>query len=111
MVENVPVRNDMRTYGNIRKMAIGQADDNINGCLLDYPYFKENYRKTEIDLRKQQSLDANQKAIQQISFTRNLNQTRNKTTVIITKEFKSSYPWAFTRNCKTTLKVFHKKSI
>ena len=88
MVENVPVKNDMRTYDNIRKIATGQEVDYITCCLLDYPYFKENYRLTETDLRKQQPLDANQKAIHQISFTRNLDQTRNTTTFIITEEIK-----------------------
>ena len=29
----------MWTYDNIRKIRIGQGDDNITGCLLDYPYF------------------------------------------------------------------------
>ena len=41
------------------------------GCLLDYPYFKENYKFFAIDLSKQQALDAVPKAIQQINFTFN----------------------------------------
>ena len=36
-----PVKNDMRTYDDIRKIATGQEDDYTNGCLLDCPYFKE----------------------------------------------------------------------
>ena len=32
-----PVKSDMRTYDNIRKVATGQGDDYITGCLLDYP--------------------------------------------------------------------------
>ena len=35
-----PVRNNLITYDNIRKIAIGQGDDYITGCLLDYNYFK-----------------------------------------------------------------------
>ena len=42
------------------------------GCLLDYPHFKEHYGLIATDLSKQQGLDANAKAIQQISFTGNL---------------------------------------
>ena len=42
------------------------------GCLPDCPYFKEQYESIAIDLSKQQALDAEPKAIQQISFTRNL---------------------------------------
>ena len=38
------------------------------GCLLDYAYFKDNYRLTAVDLRKQKVLDADSRAIQQIVF-------------------------------------------
>ena len=31
-----PVKSDMRTYDNIRKIATGQVDDYTTGCLLDY---------------------------------------------------------------------------
>ena len=37
-----PVKNDMRTYDNIRQIATGQGVDNTTGCLLDYPYFKKH---------------------------------------------------------------------
>ena len=66
-----PVRNDLRTYDNIRKIAIGQGDEHTTGCLIDYPYFK-NYKVIPIDLSKQQNLDTDRKAIQQINFTGNL---------------------------------------
>ena len=36
-----PVKNDIKTYDNIRKTATGQGDDYTSGCLLDYPYFKK----------------------------------------------------------------------
>ena len=55
----------MRTYDNIRKIAADQRDDYATGCLLDYPYFKENYKLIAIDLSKQQGLDADPKEIQQ----------------------------------------------
>ena len=67
-----PVKNDKVTYENIRKITIGQGDDYTTGCLLDYTYFKKNYKMIAIDLRKQQALDADPKAIQQINFTANL---------------------------------------
>ena len=56
----------MRTYDNIRKIAADQRDDYATGCLLDYPYFKENYKLIAIDLSKQQALDADPKEIQQL---------------------------------------------
>ena len=37
------------TYENIRKIATGQWDDCTTGCLLDYPYFKKNYKMISID--------------------------------------------------------------
>ena len=66
------VRNNLRTYDNIRKIATGQGDDYTTGCLLDYPYFKKYYKLIVIDLSKQQKTDTDPKAIQQINFTGNL---------------------------------------
>ena len=39
-----PINNDFKTYENIRKIAAGQGDDYTTGCLLDYPYFKNNIK-------------------------------------------------------------------
>ena len=60
------VKNDKVKYENIRKIATGQGDDYATGCLLDYIYFKNYYKMIAVDLRKQQVLDADPKAIQQI---------------------------------------------
>ena len=59
-----PVKNNETTYENIRKIATGQGDDYIIGCLLDYIYFTNYYKMITVDLRKQQALDADLKAIQ-----------------------------------------------
>ena len=48
-----PVKNDLKTYDNIRKIATGQGDDYTTGCLLDYIYFKKYYKLITIDLSKQ----------------------------------------------------------
>ena len=58
-----PVKNDKVTYQNIRKITIGQGDDQTTGCLLDYTYFRKYYKMVAIDLSKQQVLDADPKAI------------------------------------------------
>ena len=50
------VKNDLRTYDNIRKIGIGQRDDYRAGCLLDYNYLKNNYKTIAVDLNKQQHL-------------------------------------------------------
>ena len=67
-----PIKNDFRTYDNIRKIAFGQGGDYASGCLLDYPYFKSYYKLIAIDLRKQKKIDTNPKAIQKVNFTGNL---------------------------------------
>ena len=72
-----PVKNDKVTYENIRKITTGQGDDYTTGCLLDYTYLKKYYKMIAIDLSKQQALDADPKASQQINFTVNLNRARN----------------------------------
>ena len=38
--------------------------------MLDYAYFKDNYRLIAVDLSKQKALDADPRAIQQIVFQR-----------------------------------------
>ena len=66
-----PIKNNLITYDNIQKIATGQRDDYTTGCWLDYNYFKNYYKMIAIDLSKQQVLDADPKAIQQIDFTGN----------------------------------------
>ena len=72
---NHPVKNNLITYDNIRKTATGQGDDYTIGCLLGYNYFNNYYKMIAIGLSKQQALDADPKAIQQINFTGNLENT------------------------------------
>ena len=67
-----PIKNDKITYDNNRKIATGQEDDCTTGCLLDYIYFKENYKLIAIDLSKQKQLDSDSKEIQKIDFADNL---------------------------------------
>ena len=74
-----PVKNNLTTYNNIRKIGTGQGDDYTTGCLLDYLYFKTYYKMISMDLSKQKELDADPKAIQQINFTVNLNRPGNTT--------------------------------
>ena len=82
------INNDFKTYENIRKIATGKGDDYTTGCLLNYPYFKENFKIIAIDLSKQQSLDADLRAIEQINFTTNLNRAGNTTMLFIIEEAK-----------------------
>ena len=84
------INSDLKTYENIRKIATGQGDDYTTGCLLDYSYFKENYRMIAIDLSKWQALDADPRAIQQIHFTANLDRDGETTMFFIIEEAKET---------------------
>ena len=80
-----PIKNRGVTY-NIRKIAIGYGDDKTTGCLLDYPYFIDTYKMIAVDLSKQQALDADPRAIQQINFTANLDRAGNTRVYFILEE-------------------------
>ena len=85
-----PVKNDKVTYENIRKIATGQGDDYTTGCLLDYTYFKKYYKMIVVDLSKQQALDADPKAVQQINFTANVDRPNNTRFYFILEEAKET---------------------
>ena len=67
-----PVKNNLITYDKIWKIATGLGVDYTTGCLLNYNYFNNYYKMIATDVSKQQALDADPKAIQQINFTANL---------------------------------------
>ena len=85
-----PIKNNKVTYENIRKIAAGQGDDYTTGCLLDYPYFLDTYKMIAVDLSKQQALDADPRAIQQINFTANLDTAGNTRVYFILEEAKET---------------------
>ena len=87
-----PVKDNNVTYENIRKVATGQGDDYRTGCLLDYPYFKDSYKMIPVDLSKQNEVDANPRATQQINFTANLNRAGDKRIYFIQEEAKETKP-------------------
>ena len=84
------IKNNKVTFENIRKIAIGQGDDHTIGCLLDYPYFSNTYKMIALDLSKQQALDADPRAIQQINFTANLDRAGNTRVCFILEEAKET---------------------
>ena len=83
-----PVKSGMKTYDSIRK--IGQRDDCTTGCLLDYNYFKNYYNMMAIDLSKQETPDADLKAIQQINLIGNLDREADATMLFIIEELKET---------------------
>ena len=61
-----PINDIIKQYDEVRKVSTGYGDDYTTGCLLDYAYFKDNYRLIAVDLSKQKALNADPRAIQQI---------------------------------------------
>ena len=58
--------------------------------MLDYSYFKENCKMITIDLSKQQVLDVDPRAIQQINFTANFDKAGNTTMFFVIEEAKET---------------------
>ena len=85
-----PIKNNKVKYENIRKIAIGQGEDNTTGCLLDYPYFADTYKLIAVDLSRQQALDADPIAVQQINFTASLDKAGNTKVYFILEEAKET---------------------
>ena len=44
-----PINSKLKIYEVIKKIEIGKGDDYLTGCLLDYLYFKENYKMIAIN--------------------------------------------------------------
>ena len=82
-----PGKNILRAYGNIKNVARDQEDNYYRtGCWLDYSCFQVKYKLIAIDLSKQQSLNANLKAIEKINFTKNSDCAGNITMFFIIKK-------------------------
>ena len=47
-----PMKNNKITYENIRKIAFRKGDDYTMGCLLDYDYFRDNYKMIAIYMQE-----------------------------------------------------------
>ena len=58
-----PVKNNLETYDNIQKIAVDQGDHYTSDCLLRYSYFSSYNIMIAIDLKEQQTLDADSKLI------------------------------------------------
>ena len=58
--------------------------------MLDYSYFQKNYKMIAIDLSKQQALDADARAIQEINFTANLDRDEGATMFFIIEKVKET---------------------
>ena len=68
----------------------GQGDDYTTGCIEDYVRFKNYYKMATIDSSKQQVLESDMKAIKQINFTENPDQSKDTTLFCIIEEAKET---------------------
>ena len=84
-----PIKNNKVIYEN-RKIATVQGDDYTAGCFLDYQYINDYNKMIAVDLSKQQVLDADPRAIQQIIFTANLDRAGNTRIYFILEEAKET---------------------
>ena len=50
-----PIKNDLKTYDSVRKIATRQGDSYTTRCLLDYPYFIKYYKLSAAESSKQQN--------------------------------------------------------
>ena len=89
-----PINNNFKIYEKIRKIVTGQGDDYTTSCFLDYSYLKEHYKIIAIGLSKQQALDADPRAIQQINFTANLDTAGNTKCSLLLKKQNKLF-WTF----------------
>ena len=85
-----PIKSELKTYENIRKIATGQGYDYTTGRLLDYSYFKDYDKMIAIGLSKQQVLETDPIPIQQINFTTNLDRAGNTAMFFIIEEAKKT---------------------
>ena len=63
-----PIKDLIKQYHEVRKVSTRQGDDYTTGCLLDYAYFKDNYKLIAADLSKQKALDTDPRATQRTVF-------------------------------------------
>ena len=89
---DLPVKNEEEAYEKIIEMS--RNNDCTTGNLLDFAYFKENYRLIAIDLSKQTKL----KGSQEISFIGKLENQNNGATMFFIIEKSDETTFKFLRN-------------
>ena len=100
----MPVKNE-EAYEKIIEMS--RNNDYTTGNLLDFAYFKENYRLIAIDLSKQTKL----KDPQQINFIDKLENQANGATVFFIMEKSEETAFEFSQNSAKILKKKQTKKI
>ena len=89
---DLPVKTEEEAYKKIIEMS--NNNDYITSNLLDFAYFKENYRLVAIDLSKQTKL----KDPQQINFIRKIEGKINEVTMFFITEKSEETTFEFLQN-------------
>ena len=92
----MPVKNEEEAYEKIIEM--GNSNDYTTGNLLDFGYFKENYKLIAIDLSKQTKL----KDPQQINFIRKLEEDHGATMFFVIEKSEETTS-SFSQNSVTII--------
>ena len=71
------ISDDFKKYEELRKVMARRGEDFTAGSLLDYDYWKNNYKLICCDLSKQKVLDSNPKANRQVEFIYKLDNGRD----------------------------------
>ena len=78
-----PINYSIKQCDEMRKISTRQGDDYTIGCSIDFAYFETNYKLLAVDLSKQEVLEADSRAIQQIIFTGKIKATVANKRVLI----------------------------
>ena len=81
----------------------GRGEDYTTGSLLDYNYWKNNYKLICCDLSKQKVSDSNPKTNQQVEFIYKLNNSTNDVQILTVLEKEKETNLEFS---KGTVKVY-----
>ena len=81
---DLPIKTEKEAYEKI--VDISKNNEYTAGNLLDYDYFKKNYKLIAIDLGKQQVLQENEDLKQHINFVGRLEEAANVFIIIEKKE-------------------------
>ena len=72
------ISDDSKKYEELRKVMTGRGEDVTTGSLLDYEYWKNNYKLICYDLSKQNVLDSNPRVNQKVEFFYKLDNSRDE---------------------------------
>ena len=90
-VFNQSIKNDLKTYENIRKIEASQGDDFTTGYVLDYPYLKKILQLNCNTFKQTTKTRCWSKSKQEINFTGNLDRGFGWTIIFIFEEAKETF--------------------